>query len=77
MHPDGDELLFVVSGRMEVVLEENGDQHTVGTERTVELSAGDAIVVPKGVWHRVVIREPGQLVHITPGPGGGVRPMRS
>ncbi|MEJ2132878.1 MAG: hypothetical protein P8Y95_14945, partial [Gammaproteobacteria bacterium] len=36
MHPDGDELLFVVSGRMDVVLEENGDRLTVGKERTVE-----------------------------------------
>lgn len=73
MHPDGDELLFLVSGRIDVVLEKDGQQDAVGREQTLELVPGDAIVVPKGVWHQVLIREPSQLVHITPGPGGGVR----
>lgn len=73
MHPDGDELLFLVSGRIDVVLETDGQQDAVGQEQTLELLPGNAIVVPKGVWHRVLIREPSQLVHITPGPGGGVR----
>jgi mannose-6-phosphate isomerase-like protein (cupin superfamily) len=69
MHPDGDELLFLVSGSMSVRLElPDGD-------RTVELGAGDAIVVPKGIWHKVTLREPGQLVHITPGPSGEARPL--
>jgi mannose-6-phosphate isomerase-like protein (cupin superfamily) len=69
MHPDGDELLFLVSGAMSVRLElPDGD-------RTVELGAGDAIVVPKGIWHKVTLREPGQLIHITPGPGGDARPL--
>ena len=76
MHPDGDELLFLVSGRIDVVLETGGQQDAVGEEQTLELVAGDAIVVPKGVWHRVLMREPSQLVHITPGPGGGVRAMK-
>jgi mannose-6-phosphate isomerase-like protein (cupin superfamily) len=67
MHPDGDELLFVVSGAVEVVLLE--------PERVVRLAAGQALVVPKGVWHRVVPQEPSQLLHITPGPGGAWRPL--
>ena len=70
MHPDGDEILFLISGRIEVVLEQDG------TERTIEVTAGQAVVVPKGVWHRVLPREPGQLVHITPRPGGEWRPVR-
>jgi quercetin dioxygenase-like cupin family protein len=69
-HPDGDELLYLVSGRLDVVLEEDG------LENTVELHPGDAFVVPKGIWHRVVMREPSQLIHITPGPGGQWRPKR-
>ncbi len=71
MHPDGDEILYLVSGRVDVVLEEDG------AERVVEMSPGQGIVVPKGVWHRVVIREPSRLVHITPGPGGEHRPLPS
>ena len=69
MHPDADELLYLISGRVEVVLElEEG-------ERRVELGAGQAIVVPQGVWHRVMQREPTRLVYITPGPGGDSRPL--
>jgi mannose-6-phosphate isomerase-like protein (cupin superfamily) len=67
MHPDGDEILFLVSGAVTVRLElPDGD-------RTVELGAGDAVVVPQGIWHLITLREPGRLVHITPGPNGDAR----
>ncbi len=69
MHPDGDELLFVISGHVSVLLEEPG------AHRLLELRPGQALVVPRGVWHRVVPNEPSQLVHITPGPGGEHRPL--
>ena len=69
MHPDGDELLYLVSGRILVRLElEAGARDT-------EVRAGQALVVPRGVWHRIFIEEPGQLVHVTPGPGGEHRPL--
>jgi mannose-6-phosphate isomerase-like protein (cupin superfamily) len=70
MHPDGDELLYLVSGAVTVTLElPDGDTQ-------VELGAGDAVVVPQGVWHQITTREPGQLIHITPGPNGDARPRR-
>jgi mannose-6-phosphate isomerase-like protein (cupin superfamily) len=69
VHPDGDELLYLVSGAVTVTLElADGD-------RLVDLGAGDAVVVPKGVWHQITMREPGQLIHITPGPNGDFRPL--
>jgi mannose-6-phosphate isomerase-like protein (cupin superfamily) len=76
VHPDGDEFLLVVSGTMELTLDD-GDQQTVGTETTVVLRAGDAYVVPRGIWHRLEPLEPSYLVHVTPGPTGGYRPLRS
>jgi mannose-6-phosphate isomerase-like protein (cupin superfamily) len=67
MHPDGDELLYLVSGAIAVRLElPDGDQ-------TIELGAGDALVVPQGVWHKITLREPGRLIHVTPGPNGDAR----
>ena len=70
MHPDGDELLFLISGRVTVIFQEaTGD-------RTVRLAVGEALVVPRGTWHRVDIEEPSQLLHITPGPRGHYRPLR-
>jgi mannose-6-phosphate isomerase-like protein (cupin superfamily) len=69
MHPDADEVLFLVSGSIDLMLElEEGEQ-------TLELQAGDACVVPKGVWHRIRRHEPSQLIHVTPGPGGDSRPL--
>jgi mannose-6-phosphate isomerase-like protein (cupin superfamily) len=68
MHPDGDELLFVVSGRIEVHLELD-DGH-----RRITLEPGQAVVVPRGTWHQVHHVEPAQMIHITPGPNGDHRP---
>jgi mannose-6-phosphate isomerase-like protein (cupin superfamily) len=73
LHPDGDELLYVVSGRIEVVLDD-GDLDHVGDETRHLVGAGEAFVVPKGVWHRLEVLEPAHLVHVTPGPGSGHRP---
>jgi mannose-6-phosphate isomerase-like protein (cupin superfamily) len=71
VHPDGDELLYLIAGAVTVRLElPDGD-------RSVDLGAGDAVVVPKGIWHRITLREPGRLIHITPGPNGDHRPLKA
>jgi len=69
MHPDGDELLFLLSGSVTVVIEDEEPP------RRVDLAPGQALVVPRGVWHRVLLNEPSQLLHVTPGPGGEHRPL--
>ena len=51
-------MLFLVSGAIDVALQE-GD-----AERTVALEAGQATIVPRGVWHRLVMRQPGRLLFI-------------
>jgi len=76
VHPDGDEFLYVVSGAMELILDD-GDERAVGVETKVLLRSGDAYVVPRGVWHRLESVEPSYLVHVTPGPNGDHRPLRS
>ena len=69
VHPDGDEILYLISGGVDVILEEaDGD-------RTVSVKPGQAVVVPQGVWHRVELREPSHPLFITPGPGGAHRPL--
>lgn len=69
VHPDGDELLYLISGAMSLELEyPDGDVE-------IELHAGQAVIVPQGIWHKLTLREPGQLLHITPGPGGDARPL--
>ncbi|HZT67913.1 MAG TPA: cupin domain-containing protein [Acidimicrobiales bacterium] len=68
MHPDADELLYLISGQVRVSLE------LADGGREVGLSAGQAMVVPRGTWHQIHVDEPGQLLNITPGPGGQARP---
>ena len=69
MHPDGDEVLFLISGRARVTFEapETDD---------IEMQPGDGLVVPKGVWHRVDVLEPCRIVYLTPGPRGEWRPLQ-
>jgi mannose-6-phosphate isomerase-like protein (cupin superfamily) len=74
LHPDGDELLYLISGRVDVVLDD-GDQDHVGAETTTRLEPGQAFIVPKGVWHQVLVVEPSHFLHITPGPGSAHRPL--
>ena len=68
VHPDGDELLYVVSGRLEVTLESE-------PTAPVQLGPGEVCVVPRGEWHLVHVIEPGVLVNLTPGPRGDHRPL--
>jgi mannose-6-phosphate isomerase-like protein (cupin superfamily) len=75
VHPDGDEFLYVASGAMELILDD-GDEQTVGVETTVVLRGGDGYVVPRGVWHRLRSLERSYLIHVTPGPNGGHRPLK-
>ncbi len=68
MHPDGDEILYLISGRVRVVSPDD-------PEEDIDVSPGDGLVVPKGMWHRVDIIEPSQIVHVTPGPNNEFRPV--
>jgi mannose-6-phosphate isomerase-like protein (cupin superfamily) len=62
-HPQGEELVYVLSGAVDFVLE------LPDGERVVELRAGEAYIMPRGVWHRQVVREPGDILFITAGKG--------
>jgi mannose-6-phosphate isomerase-like protein (cupin superfamily) len=69
VHPDGDEILLVVKGRIRVTGESQPDV-------PLEIGAGEACIVRKGEWHRLsAVESPAQLVHITPGPHGDYRPL--
>ena len=68
-HPDGDEILLMVSGCIDVHLE------LAEGVQTVRIGPGESLVVPQGIWHLIDCVEPGQLVNITHGPNGDYRPL--
>ena len=67
-HPDSDELIYLESGEVMVVIE------VPGAEQRHALRPGDALIVPRGLWHRSEVARPSRLIHLTPGPPGGHRP---
>ena len=68
MHPSGDEFLYLVKGSAEVIIQD------INGERVVELKASEGCLVPRGLWHRLTIRKPAQVLFITPGKGTQNRP---
>jgi mannose-6-phosphate isomerase-like protein (cupin superfamily) len=67
MHPAGDEILFLVSGALDVVMEIDGG------ERQIPLQAGATAIVPAGIWHTLDVHVAGDLLSITRGAGTQVR----
>lgn len=64
MHPDCDELLHIIEGKVEVeILPEDG---SAAVSKTV--SAGDFIVIPQNCWHRQIMLEKTKELFVTPGP---------
>ncbi|MDP3739490.1 MAG: hypothetical protein Q8R02_19030 [Hyphomonadaceae bacterium] len=61
MHPDGDEALTLLFGRIDVVLQ-NPDGDSI-----IPLEPGRSCVVPKGVWHRQIVHERSRLLFHTYG----------
>ena len=69
MHPAGEEVLFLLWGDMDFILDT-----PVGEQQT-RLTQGQALIVPRGVWHRALVLEPSNLLTITPGEGTQHRPL--
>ena len=68
VHPEGDEIVMLLSGAADLVLDEPGG------ERIIELRDRATAIVPRGVWHTLTVHEPGEALHITRGEATQHRP---
>jgi hypothetical protein len=69
MHPEGEEIVILVSGAIDLLLDDGRQQWTV------ELRPGaNTWINRRGVWHRGLVREPSELVFLTAGRGTQHRP---
>src|ERR1043165_5255911 len=59
MHPSGDELLCLCSGRVDPVLD------AAAGPRVIALEPMTGILVPRGTWHRLLVVEPSVLLALT------------
>ena len=69
MHPEGEEILFLASGEIEFILDQ------AGVIDSIILKEKETLMIPRGAWHRAVVRKPGKLVGITYGRGTVHRPV--
>lgn len=69
MHPVGEELVVLLFGRAELVLEQPGGEQTSQLNKP-----GDFVLVPHGTWHTARVKEPCSMLFITPGEGTQHRP---
>ena len=68
-HPNGDEMIFLMSGAVDFILE------TEQGEQVVEVrKPGDFAFVPKGTWHTANPLQPTTMLFITAGEGTTIRP---
>jgi|GEM_PF-389029 len=70
-HPAGEEMVFLISGAADFVLEVDGSEqaHTLR-------APGDFVLVPPGVWHTARTATPTTILLVTPGAGTEHRPAR-
>jgi mannose-6-phosphate isomerase-like protein (cupin superfamily) len=64
LHPDQDELLYLVRGATDVLLRDDPDD--ADGEQVIALAGGQACIVPQGSWHRQVVHEPSLLLFLSP-----------
>lgn len=64
VHPAGDEMVVLISGKVKLLMRVNGEDESVTLQ-----TPGEYIVVPRGTWHTAKVAEPTNMLFITPGEG--------
>lgn len=62
-HPIGDELALLLSGDVELLLEDQ-----LGTRTTIRLAPGDSGIIPAAAWHTIRVASASRILFLTPTP---------
>ncbi len=68
-HPNGDEIVILLAGAVDFILETAEGEHKLEVRQP-----GEYAFVPKGIWHTANPLAPTTMVFITAGEGTQVRP---
>jgi len=63
MHPEQDELLYLLEGAIDVYLRADLEK---SEEDTLHVTQGQACLIPKEMWHRQVVVAPCKMLFLTP-----------
>ena len=69
MHPNGDELVYLLAGSVDLMLEQPQGVAVLAMRGT------GAVVVPRGIWHTAKVLLPSRMLHVTLGAGTQTRPV--
>lgn len=69
MHPHGEEIVYLLSGAIDLTLDRDGDL------QTVELRGKGLIIIPRNTWHTAKVLEPSKMLVITFGKDTQVKPV--
>lgn len=69
MHPHGDEIVYLLSGDMDFLLE------LEGVVEEIALRGRGFVIVPRGVWHTARILRPSRVLTFTRGTGTTHKPV--
>lgn len=69
IHPEGDEVVVLISGSADMVLDHGGSHQVTSLSQP-----GSFVIVPRGTWHTARISAPTSMLFITPGAGTESRP---
>jgi mannose-6-phosphate isomerase-like protein (cupin superfamily) len=63
MHPEQDELLYLLEGIIDVIVRPNLE---ASEEDTWRVRKGEACLIPQGLWHRQAVIAPCKMLFLTP-----------
>jgi mannose-6-phosphate isomerase-like protein (cupin superfamily) len=72
MHPNGDEIVCLLSGSATFILEREGRHDAIDLAES-----GAYLIVPKGIWHTAKARSASRMLFITAGEGTQHRDARA
>ena len=69
MHPHGEEIVYLLSGAMDLTLEKDGGKETI------KLCPKGLVIIPRGTWHTAKVFEPSKMLVITFGKDTEIKPV--
>jgi mannose-6-phosphate isomerase-like protein (cupin superfamily) len=64
IHPHGDEIVVLMSGAADMILDEKAGHRVVKLAKP-----GEFVIVPKNTWHTARVSAPTVMLFVTPGEG--------
>jgi mannose-6-phosphate isomerase-like protein (cupin superfamily) len=69
MHPNGEEIVYLLTGSMDLILEKDGNQ------QIIELRGKGSVIIPRHTWHTAKVFSPSNMLVITLGKDTQIRPI--